>query len=260
MAKQKRAKDILKLLSAVPPPNPLRQAAARSSYLQEAARLRGELLRPKRAVGLPRSVHLRPLVIALLLAGLLLGGMSGTAYAADRARPGDLLYPLDRSLETLHLRLTRNPQRALALRLSYAEERLLEAEWLAAGSDEANLTMALDAYTQLILTLPPSPELDQRLARHELRLRQLWEQAPERARHGLERALDALAKERSGHPPKDGPSPSAPTAHPTPAAPQKEHHGPPQEPPGKATTKTPHRPEDAGPPQERGKSQSRGKD
>lgn len=254
MRKLKDEREALHLLRPVPPPNPLRQEAARRAYLQQAAHWRAERLARGRFAGRSRPIPLRSLATALLLVTLLLAGVRGTAYAADRARPGDPLYPLDRSLETLQLHLTRDPQRRAALQLSYAEERLDEAESLFASGDETDLTTALEAYTEIILTLPPSPALDQTLTRHEMRLHQLWERAADPARHGLERALEAVEKERSSPP-----TPSAPASHPTPSAPSDAPHGPPEDRPGQAATKTPHRPEDAGPPKDRGKDRPKDK-
>ncbi len=266
MNEQKRTEDLLKMLRDVPSPDPRRQASARGAFLQEAARRRAERLAPRRPFGFPRLIPLRPLVVALLLVGLVLAGMTGTAYAADRARPGDPLYPLDRSLETLQLRLTSDPQRAATLRLAQAEERLLEAESLAASGDEAHLIIALEAYAETLETLPSSPQLDPMLSRHELRLRQLLAQTPERAHRGLQRALDAIEKRHSPPVPQENPpSPSS--------APSRDHQGPPEESPGKRATKTPHRPPE-GPPdkaatktpqrspdaEERGKEHPKGKD
>ncbi len=248
MNRPKDEQDALNLLRQVPPPNPLRQEAARRTYLQQAAQWRAERMARGRFTGRPRLAYLRPLVMALLLVGLILVGVSGTVYAADQARPGDPLYPLDRSLETLQLRLTRNPQRATALRLACAEERLSEAESLATSGDVANLEIALNAYVTTLLSLPPSPVLDQTLSHHEMRLRQLWDHTPERARRGLERALDAVSKERSAPPMPPAPSHHpTPAPHSTPAAPSDSRHGPPEDRPGKETTRTPGRPDDTGP-------------
>lgn len=259
MNRPKNEQEALNLLRQVPPPNPFRQEAARSAYLQQAARWRAERMARSRFLAHPRLIPLRPLVVAFLIVGLFFAGVSGTAYAADQARPGDPLYPLDRSLEIWQLRLTRNPQRAAALRLAYAEERLSEAESLAASGDIANLDLALDAYAETILALSPSPGLDQTLSRHEMRLQQLWEGAPEHARHGLERALDAVHKERSApHAPPVPTSPSPPSPHSTPSAPPDSRHGPPEDRPNKAITKTPHRPQEGRPSESKGKDQSKG--
>lgn len=259
MMKQKRILTILNQLSPVPPPNPLRQAAARGAYLQQAARLRAARLTSSATSGHPLRLRLRPLILAIALASLVLFSLGGTAYAADQARPGDPLYPLDRSLETFRLRLTRNPQRAAALRLAFADERLDEAESLAASGDAEHLPLALEAYTETILTLSPSPAFDATLSRQETRLRQLWARAPERARHGLERALEAAEKARSSPPSPPPPAPTTPSS-PTPTAPPEPRHGPPEDRPDKATTKTPHRPPQAGPPQDKGSDKGKGND
>lgn len=60
--------------------------------------------------------------IALLV--LLLGG-GGTVAAAESARPGDLLFPVDHAVENLRLALA-SEDKAERLRSEFAEERLLE--------------------------------------------------------------------------------------------------------------------------------------
>jgi hypothetical protein len=69
-------------------------------------------------------------ILALVMAAsVILGG--GTVLAADAAAPGDLLYPVDRSLEDWRTNLTHNPEALLKLQLSFAKERLAEAQKLA---------------------------------------------------------------------------------------------------------------------------------
>jgi hypothetical protein len=68
------------------------------------------------------------------------------AYAADESVPGDRLYGVDRAMESAQLSLTSKPLAIVKLLLSFAEERLLEAEELSAIGDEWNLEIALDGY------------------------------------------------------------------------------------------------------------------
>lgn len=64
-----------------------------------------------------------PLVIAIAV----LLGASGTVAASDAARPGDVLFPVDRAIENVRLSLASEKGKA-DLRIKYAEERLEEFE------------------------------------------------------------------------------------------------------------------------------------
>ncbi len=62
---------------------------------------------------------------ALVLALIFIIGSGGTALASDAARPGDLLFPLERKIENVQLRLASDDTRA-ALLQKLTEERLAE--------------------------------------------------------------------------------------------------------------------------------------
>ena len=64
------------------------------------------------------------ILILTLLVSLITGG---TVYAADRAAPGDLLYPLDRAIENVRLDLPGSPGRAEHLQTRFSAERVQEA-------------------------------------------------------------------------------------------------------------------------------------
>ena len=81
--------------------------------------------------------------IAVLLTG-------GTVYAADWAAPGDPLYIVDRSVESVRLELARDPEQALHLQLTFATERLDEAETLTSAKDFDNLQEAFRNYGALM--------------------------------------------------------------------------------------------------------------
>ncbi len=61
----------------------------------------------------------------ILIAVLILGG-SGTTYAANAARPGDTLFPLERALENTQLRLALSDDSRNVLRTKLADERISE--------------------------------------------------------------------------------------------------------------------------------------
>ncbi len=68
----------------------------------------------------------RKTMAALLIAILIIAGGGGTALASDSARPGDLLFPLERTLEDARLRLAFSDESRNALIQSLTEERLEE--------------------------------------------------------------------------------------------------------------------------------------
>lgn len=87
-----------------------------------------EQLRPNLAA---RASAVSWALVAALLVTLFSAGTVGVAYAANEAKPGDLLYGVDRALESIQLSLTFNSQRKAELSLSFAQERVAEAERLA---------------------------------------------------------------------------------------------------------------------------------
>jgi len=84
-------------------------------------------------------------ILALVMAAsVILGG--GTVLAADAAAPGDLLYPVDRSLEDWRANLTHNPEALLKLQLAFAKERLAEAQKLADHQESLVFNQTLADY------------------------------------------------------------------------------------------------------------------
>lgn len=65
---------------------------------------------------------MNPMIILLVL---LLGG-GGTALASNSARPGDILFPIDRSIENLQLKLASSEEEKTQLTKKFTEERLQE--------------------------------------------------------------------------------------------------------------------------------------
>lgn len=210
-------------LADTPPPNPLRRASARRAFIEHAARLRTgpPAGRPARSRIAAHSLRLATALFAALL--LALGSLTGLAHAADAARPGDRLYPLDRAVESLQLALAPNSDRTARLLLAQADERLLEAEQLAAAGDADNMLVALDGYGQSIAALAQTVGgvagagedalaalLGEALSVHEARLEQVRLQAPELALPGLERAIEASRQGRQDLPPAGRPDEAGP--------------------------------------------------
>ena len=81
--------------------------------------------------------------LVLLLAVFSLGGL---VSVADAAGPGDPLYDLDLAVESARVRLTSDPAQLATLRLSFADERLEEADKLAREEDQESFERAIFGY------------------------------------------------------------------------------------------------------------------
>jgi hypothetical protein len=209
-------------LAATPDPNPLRRASARRAFLEQADRLRAGSAAGRPARSLTPRRWLRLAAGLLAAAVLALTGVTGTALAADGARPGDPLYPLDREMERVRLMLTSDSQQRAALLLSMADERLQEAESLASQGDQQHMDIALENYGQAVSSAVQTvdhekggtrqaliTQLDEALSAHEQRLQTIRQHVPEPAQPGLDSAIEAA---RRGH--RDQPTPQ-PTSEPT---------------------------------------------
>ena len=92
-----------------------------------------------------------PLIIAILA----LIGAGGTIAASDSARPGDLLFPVDRSVEDIRFALT--PENGKAeLKVKFAEERLDEIESILKDEEEDATEEKLDDLGDEEATSTPS--------------------------------------------------------------------------------------------------------
>ncbi len=70
-------------------------------------------------------IHTKAMASLLLILMLIVGG-GGTALASDAARPGDLLFPVERALENARLKLATSNDSRNELRTRYTDERLSE--------------------------------------------------------------------------------------------------------------------------------------
>lgn len=87
---------------------------------------------------------MRQLIFSVILA---LGLLFGAPLAVDASGPGDLLYEIDRSIEEIRLKLTSDEDKALAIRMKNASERLEEAYQKVQAGDMENALIALENYT-----------------------------------------------------------------------------------------------------------------
>ena len=84
---------------------------------------------------------------------IIVSGVGGTAVlSADKAVPGDILYGLDRSMESLRLSMARTPEKKVQLQLEAAQERLQEAQVLAERGDADLLDTALTGFDEAFTT------------------------------------------------------------------------------------------------------------
>jgi len=153
--------EALDSLRDVPPPDKGRQAAQHAAFLADAREHRrvaraASPSGPQRWRGFLRPVPARRWAMAATIAAVVLALVASTAgviYAADAAVPGDPLYGIDQAVESARLGLTHRPESVVDLLLSLAEERLLEAEELAAQEDLGNLGAVLENYGAVIASL-----------------------------------------------------------------------------------------------------------
>ncbi|HIP71016.1 MAG TPA: hypothetical protein EYH05_06430, partial [Anaerolineae bacterium] len=99
-----------------------------------------------------RRVSMTWIIIIATVVSIFAGG-GAAAYAADAAVPGDPLYALDLTLEEMRLSLASTPEARVTLQLAFAEERLEEAQALAAANDTTNLPEALTGYGEAIAAI-----------------------------------------------------------------------------------------------------------
>ncbi|MBU0722734.1 hypothetical protein KKH46_00750, partial [Patescibacteria group bacterium] len=73
------------------------------------------------------QLHISSLVKKLVAATLIFGMTTGTAFAANSARPGDFLFPLDRAMEKAQLSIASQEKKDI-LKVKFALERVGETK------------------------------------------------------------------------------------------------------------------------------------
>ena len=104
----------------------------------------------------PPQMRLAGSLIPLLLISLLIiGAGGGIAFAADHARPGDILYQVDRAIEQVRIQLESDLQQMVRLHLQFADERLKEVVELVEQGETKDLSSALADYKEQIVATAP---------------------------------------------------------------------------------------------------------
>jgi hypothetical protein len=160
------------------------------------------------AVSIPRSMAVPALASLLLVIVMLIG--AGTAYASAESLPGDLLYPVKRTVEQVRLVLSLDDTGDALLRLEFADRRIREAGELVTR-DGQRLEALMSAYDEEIEAANDILQkqaaagwdimlfgllLEQRLADHEVMLARLQERVPAEARPAIQHALATSARVR----------------------------------------------------------------
>lgn len=123
------------LMNLAQDPTPAAQNASHELFLAHAEAMRQVQHRPQ-----PRVAWWRRLTVGFALVVLLLVGTVTAFDASAAALPGDALYPVKRTEETLQLMLTRNETTIATLRERFQKERVSEIKTLLQLGREADAT------------------------------------------------------------------------------------------------------------------------
>lgn len=168
------------------------------------------LIRPERRLtGILPTRRWRPAfsVLAVVIVMWLMVG-SGVVYGANKALPGDTLYPVKRSVETTQLVLTTNTAKEAKLHLQFADKRLDELAIVMQEnrqhvmgdvlSDYETHVGAVSVFLDTGAELTPMQLADlaklikARLEQHQTRLSELLSLAPPELQAGIESAMSAV--------------------------------------------------------------------
>lgn len=152
-----------------------------------------------------RGVSAR-LAIAALLIFLVFFSSVGLAFASQNAIPGDRLYGVKRSLENVHLAVTRDPARRAGLQIDYAQRRLTEIQSLVMKGRYDEIPAVVENYEYLVnqalanmqqvaKSNPPqaarlAAALKKQLSNQEALLGMLASTVPETVRPEIQRMLE----------------------------------------------------------------------
>jgi len=77
----------------------------------------------------PLILKTKPMLQVFIAILIILAGSVATVQASDKARPGDWLFPVDRAIENVNIKLA-TKQKQNELKIKYAQERIVEVESL----------------------------------------------------------------------------------------------------------------------------------
>lgn len=169
-----RLVKLIQLLHPVPERNPRAIEQGRQKFLDDLdelfpepitrpAALLGWIFNRERMAAAPRvrsGLALTTVMIVVTLVVFLTGGAGLTVYAAQKALPGDALYPVKTRFEQTRINLTTDHYRLATIQLGLAQERLNEIEALieekrfdlvanTAAEFEHHIQLAIEAVHQL---------------------------------------------------------------------------------------------------------------
>lgn len=82
-------------------------------------------------------------IISVITVVATLGAGTGTIYASDSANPGDFLYGLDKTVESVQRTFTSDPVKKAELELAIMDERVLELEKLSEGDNSGAVSESI---------------------------------------------------------------------------------------------------------------------
>lgn len=82
-------------------------------------------------------------IISVITVVATLGASTGTIYASDSANPGDFLYGLDKTVESVQRTFTSDPVKKAELELAIMDERVLELEKLSEGDSSKAISESI---------------------------------------------------------------------------------------------------------------------
>jgi len=153
--KDKELVQKIKELKSIKPDNQWRENLAKELLFRAKSSFPGITEKPeflfsfKKVFSFSRLVRVG--VSLLIILSIVFGGSIFVVQAAERSIPGDFLYPLKITKEKLHLALISQPEKKVQLILKFADNRLEEAEKLAAkGEDGEKIVQVMDNFQKQI--------------------------------------------------------------------------------------------------------------
>jgi hypothetical protein len=122
------------------------QASRRSTIL----RMADDLSDRKKTTYPPRLQLAGSLIPLLIVSLLIIGTGTALAYSADNAKPGDLLFQIDRAIEQIRIRLENDTPQLIRLHLQFADERIEEVVDLVRQGNTIDFGAGLAGYKEQI--------------------------------------------------------------------------------------------------------------